>query len=313
VSLLQDLHERFSVVALRDILPGVAVNGVEMAYTTAIFDRAVCGGAALFYGTSASTFTSAVWSLVSRAGGRGYSTAGGELPHKHGDYAASTQLRKPSHQNQRDPANTRRVRAYAELSLQVMEEQRLREAAALAKSRGYSIKGFYHTSNIRSAWKHIVREQLRILGGYRQEAEAVQEHELSSEPEPSKWGLETWASLLEYSTSLDVIVAARHRHVSEEFEVFIDSLDLPHRAKVSVTFAPSFDRDTVDSMSLHERSRMRARYPSASAGEIPTFQAAFEYCRTEVVRPTHYVCRVLGRADQPTSACCAPAPACRVV
>ncbi len=105
--------------------------------------------------------------------------------------------------------------------LRKLEKVRFKEALREARSEGYSIRGFYHTSTWRNYWKDIIDEQLFLLEGSRA-AHGDGEYDFVSKPNP-KYGPPKWASLLSAVDKLHMVVAGEDERSYKDVFNFLKS------------------------------------------------------------------------------------------
>jgi len=158
-----------------------------------------------------------------------------------------------------------------ELSMRGYEATRFNEVANRLKNKGYSVKGFYHTSSWQEHWQGVIEEQLEIMDGRRARlTEKVQRHGHSHS------GVPHWASLLDIATDLHMSVAG----VEEDFEKIskaVRNLDLRNGDKISM-----HRYDTIERFSSKEaQTAAIAKHPDVSSGEYPTIRALSQHCKAE--------------------------------
>ena len=196
--------------------------------------------------------------------------------------------------------------------LRKLEKKRFTEIARYAKQKGYSIRGFYHTSTWRGFWKFVIGEHLMLMDGRRpvhgdgympyENPGAFESYHHYTEPK--------WASLLEVVDKLYFNVAGptekdlekvkeyvlkrfiprkgNNTHSSEsedtnqayQSEVEIDAM---HLDKIEFSFNYTIPRRTYENLKDEAKQKEYENDPkNLSEGEAGTLNALQKYCRAEV-------------------------------
>ena len=203
-------------------------------------------------------------------------------------------------------------------TLAKQEMGRWAEAMQEAKSQGYKVKGFYHTSTWQTWWRDVIEEQLLLMDGYR----TVQDnwmnvtqfkddsnHEkllLRGSDASSKtplvsslfgaagsssssntiksfagfsWGNRRWTSVLD-DAELYLNVAGRTDADYAKVKEVVNALPLKNRKKITLHFDQTIDRMVYRSSPPKKQREFEAN-PALSEGEVSTMTALHDYCRAE--------------------------------
>lgn len=171
-------------------------------------------------------------------------------------------------------------RKQLEGGLRTLESHQFRGALLNARSRGYSIRGFYHTSTWRSEWKSVMSEQLNLLDGKREHLNGIYDRE-NGISDHIEWGKKMWSSLLQSSNGLHMTVASSSSDDFEKVTNFVDSLNLVHRDKIKLVFNETLPRGGLSAITDEHERKKALRNLYLSEGEAATFMALHDYCTAE--------------------------------
>ena len=167
-----------------------------------------------------------------------------------------------------------------ELMLVHREFDRSKEIFEIARRKGYSIKGFYHTSTWKHGWKDVILQQLYLVDGRRRVPKLVKEGE--SRSVQFVWDERRWASLLRVSSELFLNVAGEKIEDLEKMKQVVDGANLRYRTKIRLNFNQTISRGTYNH-SPAEKKKILDQTPGISEGEYSTIAALHQYC-TDVVQ-----------------------------
>ena len=193
----------------------------------------------------------------------------------------------------RDTEKTNQMRRVCSSSRRVFlggELQRWKEAISVAKARGISLRGFYHTSSWQTHWRDVIEEQLMTMDGRRPAnflngSHPMDQGKIKSGNRFTKaasiyWTEKRWASVLEYANALYMNVAGPSKQDMYKIGQAVDNLGLKNRNKIILNF-----NKTVDRMEYRNADENRKKYlmsnKQLSAGESATTMAMHDYCRAE--------------------------------
>lgn len=177
------------------------------------------------------------------------------------------------------------------------EQQRWNEAVTLARDRGFSIKGFYHTSTWQPFWQDVIEEQLLLMDGKRQLNHFLEvlnvnrSFAYSSSKAPNGkniftkagllWGPKYFASVLEAVDQLFINVAGKTSEDLNKIKNVVDNLKLKNRNRIVFNFNRTTDRSRYQHGSDADRLEL-GKDIEISEGEYSTVKMLHEYCTDEV-------------------------------
>jgi hypothetical protein len=131
-----------------------------------------------------------------------------------------------------------------ETSLRSLENHRIREVMKKIKKAGYNIQGFYHTSKWRGGdeWKVVIEEQLMLLDGKRFQLNKIYDYDKYRGIDEFNWGKKQWASLLDLSDNLLMVMAGNTINDYNEILQFINTLQLKYKDKITFRYNQTIDR-----------------------------------------------------------------------
>jgi len=160
------------------------------------------------------------------------------------------------------------------------ELERSKEIFSIAKSEGYVIKGFYHTSIYKKEWEKVFAQQLNVVDGRRKVPK--DKHTKDVKNVEYIWDTKRGVSLLKVSTELYLNVAGKHITDLAKVKEFVKTIDLKYANKIVYNFNYTVDRSTWQNSKPEKRKELEAN-PFLSEGEYSTIKTLHDYC-TNVVK-----------------------------
>ena len=160
-----------------------------------------------------------------------------------------------------------------ETMLLYREHEIFQQTAAEAKTQGYSIKGFYHTSTWQPKWATVITEQLKLLDGQRRIPKDVNDP-LTTYAWESKI---SWTSLLEVSTELYLNVAGPTNEDAKKMQQLVDQVELKFKKKIHINFNQTVAREEYGNGNEEKRKKLFSQ-PQLTSGEHATIDTLHDYC-----------------------------------
>ena len=160
-----------------------------------------------------------------------------------------------------------------EMAGRYLERFRFNEAVNMARQKGISFRGFYHTSTWREQWNPVIAEQLRIMDGSR----------LNNIGNLDSWSTKYWTSLLDVVDELHMTVAGSIGDF-EKVSSLVNSLKLKRRNKINMVHSPTMERDKYRDASRKEQIKLRiiGQKNNLTEGEYSTINSLHNYCKDEI-------------------------------
>lgn len=171
-----------------------------------------------------------------------------------------------------------------EIRLATKEFERFPHIKQTLENQGYEVYGFYHTSTWREHWAHVVKEQLKLLDGYRKFPNPNINGGDTTDFAAYEWDTsKKYTSLLALSKGLFLNVATGPDEVEsyEKITKLVDSLNLEHRDKIQMHRNRTLSRDGFNSASETKKAQYNAD-KELSTGEYATIEAMQSFCKKQV-------------------------------
>eukprot|EP01038_Epipyxis_sp_PR26KG_P006834 gene6834-9356_t len=164
-----------------------------------------------------------------------------------------------------------------ELLLVIKEFERSNEMFDFLKTKGVTIRGFYHTSSWRNHWKEVITEQLRLLDGDRKVPISISSDPLFVGSAEYKWDTRSWTSLLNATEELYINVAGNENKDFLNVQRLVNSLNLRSRDKIKLHYSATVGRMTYRE-AKPERKKELDESIHLTEGEVSTVFALHDYC-----------------------------------
>lgn len=158
--------------------------------------------------------------------------------------------------------------------LMVAESDQWNVAWKKARSAGFELGVFYHTSSWAPHWREVIDEQLRIVSGHRQFGNKASTLDLP-------WSDDIYPSVLKDADYflLNAVANKYSQHV--EIRDFVDSLQLKYREKIKIEFNKTVTRGTFLDSTAERKSELLLQM-DLSEGEVSTINKLQDYCQSIV-------------------------------
>jgi len=159
-----------------------------------------------------------------------------------------------------------------ELMILYRERELFHRSVTAAKSAGYSIRGFYHTSTWQNMWEAVILEQIQLLDGKRKVPVDVDKPDTAY-----KWHDDLWTSLLRASESLFVNVAGPVIEDLHKVTELIKGAGLASLDKIQFGFNKTIGRHDFNGANEAKKKEFLAN-EQLSSGEYSTIDLLQKYC-----------------------------------
>jgi hypothetical protein len=172
------------------------------------------------------------------------------------------------------------LRITLEVASRVSEQHRFQESVDRLRQEGYTVRGFYHTSAWQKHWRHVVEEQLRLMGGQRVNIMKFADYD-TQQDDDIPWDRDSWdISLLGVIDRLTLTMTSSTLNDFRDMKELVDTLDISQKDKIHFQFNISVPR--LGTMNFNTKQKKKF-YSSTSAsalsdGEFSSILSLHEYC-----------------------------------